>query len=89
MQTSNEQLKDVINQEITVLVDRANKLFYQFEKEFNKEFSENLDKVVKETMKTIKKLENVKGKANDKFTTYYNQNKWIDYMIIGYMLLTK
>lgn len=85
---SNDQLKQTINQEVSNLIDRANKVIHQFKGALDREFNANMEKVGEETKKTIEELENIKSKANERFTSYYNRKKWIDYLIWGYMAAT-
>lgn len=85
---SNDQLKQSINQEISNLIDRANKVIYQFKGALDREFNANMEKVGEETKKTLEELESIKDKANERFTSYYNRKKWIDYMIWAYIAAT-
>lgn len=70
------------------MIDRANKVMHQFKGVLDREFNANMDKVAEETKKTIAELESIKSKANERFTSYYNRKKWLDYMIFGYMAVT-
>lgn len=85
---SNNQLKGSINQEVSTLIDRSNNILKQFKELLDKEFKGTVSQLTNDTKKTIEELEDIKGQAKDRFRSYYNRKKWIDYLIIGYMAAT-
>lgn len=70
------------------MIGSANKVMHQFKGVLDREFNANMEKVGEKTKKTLEELENIKDKANERFTSYYNRKKWIDYLIWGYMAAT-
>lgn len=70
------------------MIGSANKVMHQFKGVLDREFNANMEKVGEETKKTLEELESIKDKANERFTSYYNRKKWIDYIVIIYIILT-
>lgn len=81
-------MKGAINQEVSTLIGRVNKVIHQFKVVLDKEFNTNMEKVAEETKKTISELEGITRKANQRFESYYNRKKWLDYLLFGYITLT-
>lgn len=66
----------------------ANEVVYRFKQALDKQFKNQLTQLTEETTRVIKELDDVKEKADTRFTSYYNRKKWIDYIIFGYIGLT-
>ncbi len=70
------------------MTDRVDKMLHDYNVSLDEGFSTNMEKVTVETKKTLEELERIKGNASERFTSYYNRKKGIDYLIFTYMAVS-
>lgn len=74
-------MKESIEQDLEVLIDKSNRLIEALNQKINHTFNASIKRLEQETEKKVQALNNLQQKAENRCYGYYNRKKMIDYLV--------
>ncbi|WP_236887296.1 hypothetical protein [Clostridium botulinum] len=88
MKTSNELLKEIIEEQLEILVDKSNKILKGLYIKLDKVYKVHIERIGTETEKKIQALNELQKEAENRYESYYNRKTIIDYLIYINLAIT-